>query len=181
MSITLKHEGVILLTFIRVCNQNRKHTPNGEKRGLDEDDYYREEITQLLQGNTMSVYALLLTHDELGVREIQRELRFSSPSLSQHHLSKLLEAGLVTKNAHGEYSVSKSVRVGSLTLFVKIGKRLLPRFVFLATLFISMLLAYFFLFISWPLEGQDVMFIALTVIATTIVLYEGRKILLLKP
>jgi DNA-binding transcriptional ArsR family regulator len=148
---------------------------------LDEDDYYREEITQLLQGKTMSVYALLLTHDKLGVREIQRELRFSSPSLSKHHLNKLLEAGLVTKNPHGEYSISKTVRVGSLTLFVKVGKRLLPRFMFLATLFISMLLAYVILFVNWPLKGQDIMFITLSIIATAIVLFEGQKILLLKP
>jgi DNA-binding transcriptional ArsR family regulator len=148
---------------------------------LDNDIYYREEITQLLQGNTMSVYALLLTHDQLGVREIQRELGFSSPSLSQHHLNKLLEAGLVSKNVHGEYSVSKSVRVGSLTLFVKVGKRLLPRFVFLATLFISMLITYIVIFVTLPLKGQDIMFIALSLIATTVILYEGRKILLLKP
>jgi hypothetical protein len=180
VSLTLKHECVTLLAFIRVCISHRKHTPNGETFSLD-DEYYHEEITQLLQGKTMSVYALLLTHDQLGVREIQRALKFSSPSLSQHHLSKLVDAGLVTKNAHGEYSVSKSVRVGSLTLFVKIGKRLLPRFVFLATLFISMLIAYLILFISWPLEGEDILFISLSIIATITILYEGRKILLLRP
>lgn len=158
----------------------RKQTPIGEIYSLD-DEHYREEITELLQGKTMSVYALLLTHDQLGVREIQRALKFSSPSLSQHHLSKLLEAGLVTKNSHGEYSVSKNVRVGSLTLFVKVGKRLLPRFVFLATVFISMLIAYLILFVSWPLEGQDILFISLSLIATITILHEGRKILLLKP
>ena len=164
----------------RISILQRKHTPSGVTISL-EDEYYREEITQLLQGRTMSVYALLLTHDQLGVREIQRALKFSSPSLSQHHLSKLVEAGLVTKNAHGEYSISKSVRVGSLTLFVKIGKRLLPRFVFLATLFITMLIAYLILFVSWPLEGQDILFISLSIIATVTILFEGRKILLLKP
>lgn len=180
MSLTLKHESVTLLAFIIVRISTRKQTRTGETFSLD-DEHYREEITQLLQGRTMNVYALLLTHDQLGVREIQRALKFSSPSLSQHHLSKLVEAGLVTKNAHGEYSVSKTVRVGSLTLFVKIGKRLLPRFVFLATLFISMLIAYLVLFVSWPLEGQDILFISLSIIATITILFEGRKILLLKP
>ncbi|MFW9804623.1 MAG: winged helix-turn-helix domain-containing protein, partial [Candidatus Thorarchaeota archaeon] len=60
-----------------------------------------KDIEELLKGRTMSVYSLLLTRDQMGVREIQRELGFSSPSLSKHHLQKLEAAGLVSKNAHG--------------------------------------------------------------------------------
>lgn len=138
-------------------------------------------IEDLLKGRTMSVYSLLLTRDQMGVREIQRELGFSSPSLSKHHLKKLEEAGLVSKNAHGEYSVARTVRVGSLTLFVRIGKRFLPRFVFLATLFTGMLVIYLAFFCEWPLRGEDIMFIAMGLIAILMSLYEGYRLLMLKP
>lgn len=117
----------------------------------------------------------------MGVREIQRELGFSSPSLSKHHLQKLEEAGLVSKNPHGEYYVAKTVRVGSLTLFVRIGKRFLPRFIFLATLFAGMLAVYAALFMSWPPEGGDLMYIAMSIIAIAMSLYEGWRLLVLKP
>ncbi|MFX1367847.1 MAG: winged helix-turn-helix domain-containing protein [Promethearchaeota archaeon] len=142
---------------------------------------YRQSVEELLQGRTMTVYSLLLTREAMGVREIQRELGFSSPSLSKHHLTKLEDAGLVMKNPHGDYSVSKSVRVGSLTLFVRIGKRFLPRFVFLATLFVGMLLVYLAAFMSWPPTGGDLMYITMSTIAITMSLYEGYRLLVLKP
>ncbi|MFW9888245.1 MAG: winged helix-turn-helix domain-containing protein [Candidatus Thorarchaeota archaeon] len=140
-----------------------------------------QSIEELLKGRTMSVYSLLLTRDKMGVREIQRELGFSSPSLSKHHLTKLEEAGLVTKNAHGEYSVARTVRVGSLTLFVRIGKRFLPRFAFLATLFTGMLIIYLALYCEFPPRGEDIMFIAMGLIAVLMSLYESYRLLMLKP
>lgn len=142
---------------------------------------YQQSIEELLQGRTMSVYSLLLTKDAMGVREIQRELGFSSPSLSKHHLQKLEEAGLVSKNPHGAYYIAKTVRVGSLTLFVRIGKRFLPRFIFLATLFAGMLVVYAAVFMSWPPEGEDLMYIIMSVIAIAMFLYEGWRLLVLKP
>lgn len=141
----------------------------------------RELVNKLLKGRTMSVYALLLTRKKMGVRDIQRELRFSSPSLALHHLTKLLEMELVEKDNHGEYSVTRTLKVGSLSLFVRIGKRLLPRFLFLVSLLFMMLVVYIVFFISWPLTGQDIMFVSLCLISITVVLYESRRIWLLSP
>ena len=141
----------------------------------------RDLVDKLLKGRTMSVYALLLSRGEMGVREVQRELRFSSPSLALHHLTKLSELNLVKKDAHGVYSVSKTVRVGSLSLFIKFGSRLLPRFLFLGTLFTAMLILYLAFFLSWPLTGGDIMYIVVSVIAILIVFYESHQIWLLKP
>jgi hypothetical protein len=129
----------------------------------------------------MSVYALLLSQGEMGVREVQRELGFSSPSLAQHHLAKLTELELVTKDTHGVYSISKTLRVGSLSLFIKLGSHLLPRFLFLGTLFSVMLLLYLLFFLTWPLTGGDLMFISMSVIAIIVAFYESRRIWLLKP
>ncbi len=129
----------------------------------------------------MSVYALLLTHEKLGVRDIQRELGLSSPSLALHHLTKLTELELVEKDNHGEYSVTKLVRVGSLSLFVRFGKRLLPRFLFLVTLFSGMLIVYLSFFCTWPPNGGDVMFISLCLISIVVVLHESRRVWNLSP
>lgn len=102
----------------------------------------QELISKMLKGQTMRVYSLLLTNERLGVREVQRTLGFSSPSLALHHLTKLCDMDLVDKNEHGEYFATEIVKVGSLSLFVRIGKVLLPRFVFLATLFVGALISY---------------------------------------
>lgn len=141
----------------------------------------RELVDKLLKGRTMSVYALLLSSGEMGVRDVQRALGFSSPSLALHHLTKLSELDLVSKDTDGVYSVTRTVKVGSLSLFIKLGTRLLPRFLFLGTLFTAMLLVYIGLFVSWPLTGGDIMFIGLSLIAILVAFYESRKIWLLKP
>jgi hypothetical protein len=145
------------------------------------EDEYKERIAELLKGKTMGVYALLVTHGPLGVRDVQRALYFSSPSLALHHLNKLLEAELVSKDAYGVYSVAKQVRVGSLSLFVKIGSRLMPRYFFLLTLFSTMLLLYVVFFMSWPPQGKDIMYVALSLTAIALLLYEARRMWLLKP
>ena len=79
----------------------------------------RNLVDKLLKGRTMSVYALLLSSGKMGVRDIQRTLGFSSPSLALHHLTKLSELDLVEKDIDGIYSVKRTVRVGSLSLFIK--------------------------------------------------------------
>ena len=145
------------------------------------EDADKDLVDKLLKGRTMSVYALLLSSGEMGVRDIQRALGFSSPSLALHHLTKLSELDLVTKDADGIYSVKKTVRVGSLSLFIKFGTRLLPRFIFLGTLFSAMLVVYLFAFVSWPLTGGDLMFITMAVIAIALSFYESWRIWLLKP
>ena len=145
------------------------------------EDEDRDLIDKLLKGRTMSVYALLLSNGEMGVRDVQRALGFSSPSLALHHLTKLSDLDLVTKDMDGGYSVTRTVRVGSLSLFIKFGTHLLPRFLFLGTLFTAMLLLYLLMFVSWPLTGADIMFLSLSIIAILLSFNETRRIWLLKP
>ena len=145
------------------------------------DDADKDLVDKLLKGRTMSVYALLLQRGEMGVRDVQRALGFSSPSLALHHLTKLSELDLVSKDIDGVYSVKRTIRVGSLSLFIKFGTRLLPRFLFLGTLFSAMLVVYLLFFVSWPLTGGDIMFISMSTIAILISFNETRRIWLLKP
>ncbi|MCJ7633916.1 helix-turn-helix domain-containing protein [Candidatus Bathyarchaeota archaeon] len=77
----------------------------------------------------------------MGVRELQRKLGFSSPALAAYHLRKLEDLGLVAEEK-GDYRVLKEVKVGVLEQFIRLGTFRLPRYVFYATLF-STLLLYF--------------------------------------
>jgi hypothetical protein len=68
---------------------------------------------------------MLKTNKPLGIREVQRALVLSSPSVAQYHLSKLEQAGLV-KREEGNYMVNRVL----LDSFVKINRFLIPRYLF---------------------------------------------------
>jgi uncharacterized membrane protein YeiB len=103
-------------------------------------DYLESE----LKGKTLLVYWYLLessTHSA-GVREVQRALKFSSPSIAVHHLQKLQDLGLVEKKGTGEYVLEETVKVGILRLFTRIGRFMVPRYLFYSVLFTTMLTMY---------------------------------------
>jgi DNA-binding transcriptional ArsR family regulator len=98
-----------------------------------------------LKGKTLLVYWYLMqqpTHT-VGVREVQRALGFSSPSIAVHHLEKLQDLGLVEKRGTGEYVLEEEVKVGILRFFMHMGRFLVPRYLFYSVLFSTMLSAYF--------------------------------------
>lgn len=97
-----------------------------------------------LKGKTLLVYWYLLqqsTHT-VGVREVQRALSFSSPSIAVHHLQKLQDLGLVEKKGTGEYVLEGEVKVGILRFFTHLGRFLVPRYLFYSVLFTTMLTIY---------------------------------------
>jgi len=97
-----------------------------------------------LKGKTLLVYWYLVqqpTHT-VGVREVQRALNFSSPSIAVHHLEKLQNLGLVQKRGTGEYVLEEEVKVGILRFFTHMGRFLVPRYLFYSVFFSTMLMAY---------------------------------------
>ncbi|MHA2094809.1 MAG: winged helix-turn-helix domain-containing protein, partial [Candidatus Hodarchaeales archaeon] len=105
-----------------------------------------------IKGTTLDVYFFLLRKKEAaGVREIQRGLGLSSPSVSSYHLEKLETLGVIRKNRFGNYEIAKKVDIGALNQFVLIRNYTLPRFLFYA-IFISILFAgYILFFLTFPL------------------------------
>lgn len=87
-----------------------------------------------LKGNTLRVYVYALKKRKVGVREVQRALLMSNPSLAQYHLNKLRELGLVSEN-NGEYEVAGEVKVDVMRDFLRLGTLIVPRFVFYAAIF----------------------------------------------
>ena len=101
-----------------------------------------EKLAAKLKGNTLRVYLYVLkSAGNVGVREVQRALGFSSPTLAVYHLDKLVESGLLEKKL-GEYKLVREVRVGVLKQFMRIGSVMLPRHLFYASLFTTLLVLY---------------------------------------
>jgi len=101
------------------------------------------DVESKLRGTTLRVYwHLVRAGGPVGVRQLQRELGLSSPSVAAYHLNKLVELGLVRRDRSGNYTLGDVVSVGVLRSFVKIGRFLLPRFLFYAAYFLTLLLIY---------------------------------------
>jgi hypothetical protein len=107
-------------------------------------DYDLASLESQLKGKTLLVYWYILqqsTHS-VGIREVQRALKFSSPSIAVHHLQKLQDLGLVNKKVTGEYVLVEEVKVGILRFFMHMGRFFIPRYLFYSVLFTTMLTVY---------------------------------------
>jgi len=144
------------------------------------------EIESQLKGKTLLVYWFLLKSQQtpVGVREIQRELGFSSPSIAAHHLDKLHSLGLVEKTIQGEYFLAREVKVGVLRFFTRLGKFMIPRYLFYSVWFSTMFLVYLFLCFSlYGYSGSihNVVAIMFGFIACGILWYETVRLWKEKP
>lgn len=134
------------------------------------------KIEAELKGTTLKTYWYMLkVNRPIGVREIQRALNLSSPSVALHHLEKLKRLGLLTKDELGKYYLKDEVKIGVFRFFFKFGKLLLPRFLFYAVFFSSALTLYL---IQSLIKNESPSFFALTLgfIASLTSWYEAIKI-----
>ncbi len=105
----------------------------------------RARIDYELRGKTLQVYLYLLKHGKaVGVREVQKELGFSSPSVAFHHLDKLIDLGIIERDQYERYVLMKKVDTGILHSFVSIAGLTLPRLGFYAAFFSTIAVAYLF-------------------------------------
>jgi hypothetical protein len=103
----------------------------------------RKKAESELRGTTLRVYwELFRKNRPLGVREVQRSLKLSSPSTSLYHLEKIRELGVAEKNQYGQYLIASEIKVGNLRQFVRFGRLILPRYLFYAAFFWSALFFY---------------------------------------
>ncbi|MGQ4912878.1 MAG: hypothetical protein ACP6KW_11960 [Candidatus Thorarchaeota archaeon] len=136
------------------------------------------EIESQLRGNTLRVYWHLLSRNEaVGVREVQRAMGMSSPSVASHHLSKLVSLDLVHKLQDNSYDVAKVVKVGVLRNFIGFRGRFLPRYIFVAFFFTAYTVAYLALSTLTEIGLFD-RFVAITVgiVAALFAWYESYRL-----
>ncbi|MFX0006542.1 MAG: DUF621 domain-containing protein [Promethearchaeota archaeon] len=154
---------------------------------LEELTEVKPELTEeFLQGKTLQVYWYFFTKRQAGVREIQKALNISSSGTVSYQITKLLKAGIISKDdEEGKYSIKQDLKIGILKLFVRIGNRTMPR--------ISLyLLIYSFGFITFLIlaiiQGIDffsdpinLTLLCFLIIGTIIFIIESFKIRKLKP
>ena len=137
-----------------------------------------EKIEAELKGKTLLVYWYMIKQSNpVGIREIRRALKFSSPSIAHHHLEKLISLGLVKKDEYGRYSLKEYLEVGILQSFTKIGRFMLPRYSFYASFFTTLLIAYVYQYA----RALNVFALASMIIATIIFWYETIRVWRRKP
>ena len=140
------------------------------------------KIEYALRGKAWKVYWLLLKNGRpMSVREVQKALHFSSPSVAQHHLEQLREMGLVQKQEVGShYYLVGEVKIGVPRHFVKLGRLIFPRYLFYAVFSTTFYLTYLTLFMP-NFTRESLFLIVFGAIVSAIFWYETVRIWLLKP
>jgi hypothetical protein len=95
-----------------------------------------------IRGNALRVYLYLLREGPCELREIQRGLGLSTPSLASYHLARLSSAGYASQNEGGQYYAVKEAAGEILEGFTRVGAVLIPQLFFFAVLF-TPILGYF--------------------------------------
>jgi hypothetical protein len=148
---------------------------------LDIDNETKLEYS--LRGKAWRVYWFLLKKGSpVGVREVQRALHFSSPSVANHHLEQLKELGLVQKqDIGGQYVLVSEVKIGVLRHYVKLGKLLFPRYFFYA-IFSTVFYVSFLLFLVQDFFMRENLFIIVFgAIVIAIFWYEAYRVWTMRP
>jgi predicted DNA-binding transcriptional regulator len=138
-------------------------------------DAERKNVAEAqLKGNTLRTYLYVFTHKKTGVREVQRELHFSSSSLAQYHLTKLVDLGLLTERG-GEYFLADQIKVDVLKDFLKFGSLIVPRFVFYAVFFTIISGFLGFVVLRDPFTELDLLFVLMLCAASALFWYEALR------
>jgi DNA-binding Lrp family transcriptional regulator len=114
---------------------------------------------------------MLKANKPLGIREIQRELNLSSPSIVQYHLSKLEHEGLVKKES-GNYVVNRVL----LNSCIKISRFVIPRYLFYSVFMAVLLFSELTIFKPEIFSREYYFYVAVTVIALLIFCYETIRV-----
>ncbi|MFB0543910.1 MAG: hypothetical protein ACETVR_03925 [Candidatus Bathyarchaeia archaeon] len=127
-----------------------------------------------IYGKTWDVYLCILTSNgPVGVREIWRGLKLSSPSLAQYHVNKLLELNLI-EPVKGKYRVNDEEKLEALRSFLTLRGMLIPRMVIYGALLSGILVSYI-LFWPWRGDFRDLVTVSVTLFSIAAFLFEAVK------
>ena len=130
------------------------------------------EQRDVLRKLTMKVYKFILKNDKpVGIREVQRALNLSSPTLALYHMNKLEEAGLIKKEGNG-YVADRII----LENLIRLRRVLIPRNFFYMIFFMTSLVMLA-VFMRPPTLSREYMFsLAVIGVAAVTSVYETMKV-----
>jgi DNA-binding transcriptional ArsR family regulator len=131
-----------------------------------------DETANILKGKALEIYRFLLkTKKPIGIRELQRALDLSSPSIAQYHLTRLERAGLVKKEM-GSYVVNRIL----LDSCIKINRFIIPKYVFYSVFAAIVLIIEVTVFMPYVLTREYLFSTFATVIFLLIFCNETVKV-----
>ena len=126
-----------------------------------------------ISGKAWDIYLYILTSkDPVGVRDVWRTLEFSSPSLAQYHINKLLTLNLLHQTSDGKYQVKEKEQIEALRSFVLLRGRLVPRLVFYGAIVAGVFAVYLFLR-PVRLDFRDMVIITVSVFSVLAFFFEA--------
>ena len=129
------------------------------------EEEQKKSKENVLVGTTLTVYRYLYRVGKpQGIRDIQKGLEMSSPSVAQYHVRKLFQAGLI-KEEEGGYVVDKNV----FENVIRIRRSVIPIQVAHSVFFATMLVALFVLFRA--MLGSSLFIFAFVAIALAMILF----------
>ncbi|HEV8405136.1 MAG TPA: hypothetical protein VGQ13_04425 [Nitrososphaera sp.] len=107
------------------------------------NDDQNSELERRLAGRTLQVYLYLQKKKEpSGIREVQRDLGLSSPSVAEYQVEKLVEMGLAGRDSYARVYVTRKVKVKAMASYINFGRFTVPRLAFYASLFTGIAALY---------------------------------------
>lgn len=136
------------------------------------------ETEKELNATTFQTYVYLVKVGKpVGPRDLMRGANLSSPSVAYRNLQKLVDLGLVVKDAYGNYVVKEKTGMKG---YVWVGKTLMPSFAIFGFIFVGVLIAEIVILLPHLLLGASVegafwLLIAVTVVSALIFLVEALR------
>jgi len=99
-------------------------------------------VSDEIRGNTLRVFVYLVKNGPSELREVQRGIGLSTPSLASYHLGKLVASGYARQDEIGKYLATGESSTKILEGYSKIGSTIVPQLFFFTVLF-TILTAFF--------------------------------------
>ena len=147
------------------------------------DNGTKYNIKELFQSKALQIYWYLLNNGESGIREIQKDLKLNSPSSVSYQVAKLMSFGIVGQNKETEkYYVIEGVKTGILSFYVRLGNKMIPRFLLYFSIFFSGFILFLISLITnniktGPIEilfGIYLLIVSIIFILETVILLKNK-------
>jgi len=132
-----------------------------------------ESADYVLKGTTLRVYRCLYRAGApMGIHDVQRALKLSSPSVAEYHIKKLVRAGLARPDQNG-YTVDKIV----FENVIRIRRTVIPLQATFVAFFASALVVLLTILRPASITSTYVFSLIVCAAAVVILLYEALKTL----
>ncbi|MHA2233429.1 MAG: hypothetical protein ACXAB4_13180 [Candidatus Hodarchaeales archaeon] len=152
--------------------------PDADEAGQIKTKRLRKDLS----GTTLLVYMYVLRSRIVGVRETQRALSLSSPSVASYHLDKLANNDLIEKDPTGSYHLRHKADIPSLAnYYLFLGNWVVPRYLFYAVFSTIFYLGYLVMFFNSELTTANVFAVLIGAFSCSIFWMETIKALIDRP